>query len=104
MRARGSFAGKGPGAWAPRRVPSRATVDGEFHQVVVGIAEVDARRRAARARSRARPHLGLDAALCEQVEYFLDAPFPLEAKIGAANGGVPRTMVARLRGRLGAMH
>src|SRR5262245_58884905 len=59
-------------------------VHGELHEVGVGIPEVHAGGRSARARPLTRSCLGGDAALLEQVQHLLDRPLPFQAEVRAS--------------------
>src|SRR5689334_6642502 len=63
----------------------RLGVDGELHEVVVGVPEIDAGGRAAGAGPRGRAHLGGHAAPLEQVEDLRDRAVPFEAEVGPAD-------------------
>src|SRR5437667_2892681 len=81
-------------AWsAPLGVLS--VVDGELDEIVVGIAEVDAGRHAARARARSGSSLRRHPVTLEQREDLVDGPVPLETEVGAPRGRLPRSEVAR---------
>src|SRR5438093_8829944 len=101
MRARGAAGRAGARPGGDPGVHRALAVDGELDQVVVGVAEVHAGRRAARARARSGAGLGLDAVFLQEREDLVDGSAPLETEVGAAHRRAPRAEIARTRGRVG---
>src|SRR5439155_1851629 len=86
-------------AWsAPLGVLS--VVDGELDEIVVGIAEVDAGRHAARARARSRSGLRRHPVPLQQREDLVNGAVPFETEVCAPGGRLPRAEVAGARRRL----
>src|SRR5438445_741390 len=83
--------------------PVSVRIDRELHEIVVGVAEVDAGRHAARARARAGPGLDGHAGAGEQVEHLLHAAVPDEAEVGATHAGPASAKIAGARGPVASM-
>src|SRR5205085_10677567 len=87
--------------WACRRATdrravlddSRAVVDGELDEVVVGIADVHTRRRAPRARPRPGTGLRDDIVALQEREHLVERALPFEAEIGATDRGPSRAEI-----------
>src|SRR6266849_5360403 len=75
-------------------------VHGELDEIVVGIAEVNAGRRTARARAWSGSSLWRHAVALQQSEDVVDDPIPFETEIGAPHSRLPRSQVARARRRV----
>src|SRR5262249_6224303 len=86
----------------PRPAPSSrsAIVDRELDEVVVGIADVHAGRRTARARPGSGSGLDGDAGLLQELEDLVDRAAPLETEVGASGDGPPGAEVAGARRRV----
>src|SRR6058998_1883206 len=79
----------------PTRRLGSPVVDGELDEVVVGIAEVNAGRRTARARAWSGSSLWHHAVTLQQSEDVVDGPVPFETEVGAPHRWLPRSEVAR---------
>src|SRR5689334_9813898 len=83
---------------------SGGRVDRELHEVVVGVAEVDAGRGPARAHPGGRPGLGSHAGALQVIDDLLHGARPLQAEVGAPDGRAPRAQIARRVGPVSRVH